>query len=172
MNAFILIIPLLFIRFGLLGMIGKTALSRAAFFAPLEGGEKNAYLFYQLSNAFIFLYPLFKKIQTTSPLFLMGLFIYILGIVVLSISAIAFAKPNQRGLNANSIYKLSRNPMYIGYFIYFVGCAVLMHSMLLFIALLLFQLSAHWIILSEERWCINKFGSEYTNYMKRVRRYF
>lgn len=172
MNAFILVIPLLLIRFGLLGMIGKSALSRAAFFAPLEGSERVAYFAYQLSNVFILLYPLFLKIQTNPPMFLLGLFVFILGIVVLSISTIAFAKPNQRGLNANNIYKISRNPMYVGYFIYFAGCAILMQSMILFIALLIFQLSAHWIILSEERWCTKKFGREYTSYMKKVRRYF
>ncbi|ASA26475.1 methyltransferase family protein [Paenibacillus donghaensis] len=172
MNAFILVIPLFFIRFGLLGMINKSALSRAAFFAPLEGGERVAYFFYQVSNFFIFLYPLFLKIQTKPPKFFIGLFIYILGIVVLIISTIAFAKPNRSGLNANGIYKVSRNPMYIGYFMYFLGCAVLIHSMLLFITLLIFQISAHWIILSEERWCIKKFGSEYVSYMNRVKRYF
>jgi protein-S-isoprenylcysteine O-methyltransferase Ste14 len=36
---------------------------------------------------------------------------------------------------------------------------------------LVFQISAHWIILSEERWCVNKFGQEYINYMNKVRRY-
>jgi len=58
MNAFLLIIPIFLIRFGLLKMMNKDALSRAALFAPLEGREKAAYLFYQFSNAFIILYCL------------------------------------------------------------------------------------------------------------------
>jgi len=165
-------IPLFLIRFGLLGLINKSALSRAAFFAPLEGGERVVYFFYQVSNAFLIFYPIFLKIQIKWQEFFIGLFIYILGIVVLVISTVAFAKPNQSGLNATGIYKVSRNPMYIGYFIYFLGCAILLHSMLLFIALLILQISTHWIILSEERWCINKFGSEYVNYMDKVKRYF
>lgn len=33
------------------------------------------------------------------------------------------------------------------------------------------KISAHWIILAEERWCIKKFGEEYKNYMNKVRRY-
>lgn len=171
-NAFLLMIPLFLIRFGLLGIINKSALNRAAFFAPLEGGERVAYFFYQVSNAFLIFYPIFLKIQIKWQEFFIGLFIYILGIVVLVISTVAFAKPNQSGLNATGIYKVSRNPMYIGYFIYFLGCAILLHSMLLFIALLILQISTHWIILSEERWCINKFGSEYVNYMDKVKRYF
>jgi len=170
-NAFLLIIPLFLIRFGLLKMINKDALSRAALFAPLEGGEKVAYLFYQLSNAFIILYLVFLKIQTKPPLFFIALLIYILGISVLIISTVNFAKPEQSGINTNGIFKISRNPMYIGYFIYFSSCVLLTHSILLLISLLVFQISAHWIILSEERWCVNKFGTEYINYMNKVKRY-
>ncbi|MDR7811304.1 methyltransferase family protein [Lacrimispora sp.] len=171
MNAFLLIIPIFLIRFSLLKMINKDALSRAAFFAPLEGSEKAAYLFYQFSNAFIILYSLFLKIQTKPPLFSIALFIYLLGISVLIIATVNFAKPGQSGINTNGIYKISRNPMYIGYFIYFLSCVLLTHSILLLISLLVFQISAHWIILSEERWCINKFGKEYVNYMSKVKRY-
>ncbi len=40
MNAFLLIIPIFLIRFGLLKMINKDALSRAAFFAPLEAAKR------------------------------------------------------------------------------------------------------------------------------------
>lgn len=172
MNAFILVIPLFLIRFGLLGMTSKSALSRASFVAPLEGGERVAYFFYQVSNVFICLYPLFLKIQIKPPKFFVGLVIYILGIALVIIATIAFAKPNQSGLNANGIYKVSRNPMYIGYFMYLLGCVVLTNSMLLFVALLIFQIAAHWIILSEERWCIRQFGSQYVSYMNRVKRYF
>ncbi|WP_313584023.1 methyltransferase family protein [Lacrimispora sp.] len=171
MNAFLLIIPIFLIRFGLLKMINKDALSRAAFFAPLEGSEKAAYLFYQFSNAFIILYSPFLRIQTKPPLFFIALFIYLLGISVLIIATVNFAKPGQSGINTNGIYKISRNPMYIGYFIYFSSCVLLTHSILLLISLLVFQISAHWIILSEERWCINKFGKEYVNYMSKVKRY-
>ena len=31
---------------------------------------------------------------------------------------------------------------------------------------MLFQISAHWIILAEERWCIQKFEEAYREYMK------
>lgn len=171
MNAVLLMIPLLFIRFGLLGMLGKEALSRAASFAPLEGGERAAYLFYQISNAVLLLGPLFFKIRTEPPRFYIGLAVYILGIAVLAVSTVAFARPSESGLNAEGIYRLSRNPMYVGYFLYYLGCAVLADSVLLLVTLLVFQVSAHWIILSEERWCIARFGDEYRRYMKRVRRY-
>nr|WP_319489297.1 methyltransferase [uncultured Caproiciproducens sp.] len=172
MNAFLLMVPLFLIRFGILGIMNKDALRRAALFAPLEGNEKIALVLYQLSNIFIILYPLFLKVQVNPPLFIIALLIYILGISVLTISTANFAKPKQSGINVKGIYAISRNPMYIGYFLYFLGCVLLTHSILLFLSLLIFLISTHWIILSEERWCLDKFGSEYINYMNKVRRYF
>ncbi len=61
--------------------------------------------------------------------------------------------------------------MYVAYFVYFVGCALLTQSMVLLGTVIAFQVSAHWIILSEERWCLERFGEEYQRYSKKVRRY-
>ncbi len=82
-----------------------------------------------------------------------------------------FSAPSQDGLNRDGLYKFSRNPMYVSYFILFTGCAFLTRSLFLFGIILLFQISAHWIILSEERWCLETFGASYKQYMKTVRRY-
>lgn len=82
-----------------------------------------------------------------------------------------FVSPNAKGLNINGIYQLSRNPMYVAYFICFIGMSLLTQSLLLFGIVIIFQVSVHWIILSEERWCIVKFGKSYKEYMKKVRRY-
>ena len=169
MNAFLTVIPILLIRYGLLGIINKEALKRAGFFAPLIGREKVAYWGYQIANILILLYLFLLKIKTDSDWLYIGLIVYSLGIILYSVSIINYAKPKMNGINLNGLYRVSRNPMYIAYFIYFLGCALLTHSL---IALLIcFQVSAHWIILSEERWCIKKFGEEYIKYMNKVRRY-
>lgn len=61
--------------------------------------------------------------------------------------------------------------MYVAYFICFVGMALLTRSFPLLGLVLIFQISAHWIILAEERWCLEQFGAAYEQYRKRVRRY-
>ncbi|TGA98444.1 isoprenylcysteine carboxylmethyltransferase family protein [Sporolactobacillus shoreae] len=171
MNAILLAIPIILIRFGLLYTLNKEALKRAAFFPPLTGGEKIAYWFYQLANILIFLYLFFLKIRVDSPWFSAGMIIYSLGIIFCIVSISNFAKPEKNGINLKGLYQVSRNPMYIGYFIYFLGCVLLTHSLILLTLLVIFQVSAHWIVLSEERWCVQEFGEEYINYMNKVRRY-
>ena len=87
------------------------------------------------------------------------------------ISIINFSYPSKKGINKNGIYKISRNPMYLSYFIFFFGCVLITQSLLLLAFVILFIITSHVIIISEERWCINEFGKEYLDYMKKVRRY-
>lgn len=171
MSGFLLLIPFLLIRFGLLSLISKEGIKRAAFFAPLIGREIVAYWFYQISTILIFVYLFFLKIRTETNWFYTGLVIFGIGVLLCIVSVINFAKPEENGINFKGLYRISRNPMYVAYFIYFLGCVVLTQSLLLFAILIVFQISVHWIILSEERWCIKKFGDEYKNYMNKVRRY-
>ena len=172
MNAFLTVIPIILIRYSLLSAISKEGSKRAGFFAPLLGKEKVAFWIYQITTALILLFLLLLKIKTDSVWFYIGLIIYISGIVLYAISIVNYANPKINGINVNGLYRISRNPMYVAYFIYFLGCVCLTQSWILLGLLIVFQISVHWIILSEERWCIKKFGEEYIKYMNRVRRYF
>ena len=69
------------------------------------------------------------------------------------------------------MYRYSRNPMYVAYFVCFLGMALLSRSAAFLVILALFQISCHWIILAEERWCIETFSAAYLDYMRTVRRY-
>ena len=82
-----------------------------------------------------------------------------------------FAKPDEKGLNTQGLFALSRHPMYLAYFVFFLGMAMLTRLLVLIIFLAIFQLSAHFIILAEERECFIKFGAAYQAYQKRVRMY-
>lgn len=171
MNGFLLLIPLILIRYGLLWLFNKEALKRAAFFPPLLGKEKVAFWFYQIATMLLFLYLCFLKIDVDSMWFYPGAFIYGFGVLLCIVSISNFSKPSRNGINLKGLYRISRNPIYVSYFIYFLGCVLLTRSFILLALLIVFQVSAHWIILSEERWCVKKFGEAYLNYMEKVRRY-
>lgn len=172
MNGFILIIPFLFIRFGFLSIVNKESVERAARFAPMYGKEMIAYWVYQITNIAIFLYLFFLKVIIDSSwLFYVGIICYLLGLLLCTISIKDFAKPSNEEMNDNGIYRFSRNPMYVAYFIIFIGCVFLTRSWILLGIVAVFQISAHWIIFAEERWCAEKFGEAYKQYMKKVRRY-
>lgn len=171
MNGFLLLIPLILIRYGLLRLLNKESLKRAAFFPPVIGKEKVAFWFYQISTILLFLYSCFLRIDINSPWFYPGIAVYGLGILLCAVSMLNFAEPAKNGINSKGLYRVSRNPIYVSYFIYFTGCILLTQSLGLLLLVVVFQVSSHWIIRSEERWCIREFGEEYICYMEKVRRY-
>ena len=173
MSGFWLLLVFLIVRFGLLLIIKREAIQRAGYFAPIQKSEQIAYYIYQISNIVLFIFMIISTIKIDYSLkFYLGLILFIVGIILCAISLVCFAFPNGYGLNINGIYKFSRNPIYVAYFVCFLGSSLLIQSLIMFVTVIIFQISAHWIIVSEERWCIEKFGKSYEDYMKKVRRYF
>lgn len=171
MNAAPILIPLVLIRYGLMGLWGGDALRRAAHFPAAEGIERAFAWLYQLSSLCLIALPFFLRVDAASRLFIPGLAAYGLGVPVLAKATIDFARPQQGGFRQAGLYRVSRNPMYVGYALYFLGCALLTASWAMLAAFLLLQISTHFLILSEERWCRMAFGEAYKAYMERVRRY-
>lgn len=164
------LLPFFLVRFGLMALLDREALSRAAHFPPLRGGERAAYWAYQLSTAALILGLCFAKVRR-SPLLPAGIVCYGAGLLLLAVSVAGFCAPAENGLRQGGLYRFSRNPMYAAYFVFFAGCCLLTASWPLAAALGCFQISARWIILAEERWCLENFGEAYRQYASRVRRY-
>jgi protein-S-isoprenylcysteine O-methyltransferase Ste14 len=152
-------------------IISKKAIERAGFFPPTEGKEQVAFYLYQITTLILLIYLFFSEIKFNIILNYVGLSVYIIGTILYIKSIIDFSKPQESGINKNGLYKYSRNPMYVAFFLYFLGCSLLINSLFYFTILLIFQTSVHYLILSEERWCIKEFEEEYKKYMKKVRRY-
>jgi protein-S-isoprenylcysteine O-methyltransferase Ste14 len=69
-------------------------------------------------------------------------------------------------------YRFTRNPMYLGLTVAYVGLAVLMNSAWVLILLPM----VHWslwllVVRREERYLLAEFGEEYADYCRRVKRF-
>ena len=172
MNGGWLLLPFFLVRFGLLGLLDRQAVARAGHFAPMAGGERAAYWVYQVSTGGLILAPFFLTVPA-APLWRLvpGVALYGLGLGLLGASVVSFAGLWEDGFCRKGVYCRSRNPMYGAYFLFFAGCVLLMWALAPAAFLLTFQVSAHWVILAEERWCIREFGVAYRRYMASVRRY-
>ncbi len=170
-NAFLLIAPIILIRYLLLRSISKEAYKRAAYFPSLRGKEQYAFYVYQSAILFMLFYTIFLDIQSEGAINLIGFILYGLGSLYYIISMYDFARPQADGLNNKGVYSFSRNPMYVAFFLYFLGIALITESLIYFTVLIIFQISVHYIILSEERACLAQFGDEYKLYMEKVNRY-
>lgn len=170
--GFLLLIPFFLIRFGVLSALGRDGMRRAAHFPPVAGWERAACWLYQLSTVAILLLILLSRVKAAPlPCFGVGAALYLAGLVLLFVSVLAFSAPAEDGVCRSGIYHLSRNPMYVAYFLLFLGCVLLIQSLPLLLSLAVFQLTAHVLIRAEERWCLQTFGEAYARYLKTVRRY-
>src|SRR5438105_7407498 len=73
---------------------------------------------------------------------------------------------------AHGFYRFSRNPMYLGFALCTFGLAILVDSALMLLALPIgLVLVGRILITREARYLERKFGDEYLNYKRRVRRW-
>lgn len=79
---------------------------------------------------------------------------------------------NTTGLVVTGLYKISRNPMYVGMLIMLMGYAVWLGSLTPFLVVPLFYLAITTMqIKPEEEFLLKKFGKDYQTYKDSVRRW-
>lgn len=110
---------------------------------------------------------------------LAGLFISAIGEWI-RIMAVGYSFPGTSGresflradyLNTSGIYSLTRNPLYIGNFFIFTGLVIVFANPLAVLLFALFLIMQYYfIILSEENFLRQKYGTAYDSYCLRVRR--
>ena len=72
-----------------------------------------------------------------------------------------------------SVYRITRNPMYVGMFAFAIAIGLAANASWVILAAPIAALVVHVAsVLPEERYLANKFGADYEAYRKRVPRYF
>ena len=108
-----------------------------------------------------------------------GFFIGILGDILFLISVITMKNSWRAGipsedkteLVSNGIYKISRNPAFLGFDLMYIGIALLYCNVLTIIFSLFAIIMLHFQILQEEKYLEKTFGDNYISYKSKVCRY-
>lgn len=111
---------------------------------------------------------------------IIGVILGFLGVLVFLLAVYTMKDSWRAGISAsdktklvnNGIYKISRNPAFLGFDLAYIGLLIINFNWLLFIATVFLIIMLHLQILQEEEYLNNEFGDEYYNYKKRVCRYF
>lgn len=114
----------------------------------------------------------FTPLKIDSSVFIVGLVLYLLGLVGLVMAIMSFrntpiGQPVTRGP-----YTVSRHPQIVMLFVAFLGICLLIGSWLAVLALVMSKVFQHYGILAEEEVCLAQYSEPYRDYMKRVPRYF
>jgi protein-S-isoprenylcysteine O-methyltransferase Ste14 len=102
------------------------------------------------------------------------------GVALLVIARVQFARQRTNiytfdepgALVTDGVFAISRHPMYLGFALVLLGAAIGFGSVAaLLIALAYLPLADRFYVAFEERWLQRKFGQDYADYRRRVRRW-
>jgi protein-S-isoprenylcysteine O-methyltransferase Ste14 len=108
----------------------------------------------------------------------MGLLLWAAGFLLLFVGRFGLGKSFRIGspteptnLRVNGLFRLSRNPMYVGVYATLVASVFYTLNPIVLAVVIFVIVVHHRIVLAEERYLANAFGSTYAGYCRRVRRY-
>ena len=119
----------------------------------------------------LFLYSVFLPLPLGTPLLYAGIILFVMGWIIYEIAGIPWATTPANEPITRGICRYSRHPIYIGVFVQYIGIGIASASGL-FLLLIIIQiaLSAS-IVAAEERYCLEKYGDAYREYMNRTPRW-
>jgi protein-S-isoprenylcysteine O-methyltransferase Ste14 len=111
-----------------------------------------------------------------------SLMVFMSGLAIIATGGYIFRKANTTlnptkpeytsYLVTGGIYRISRNPMYVGFLLWLVACVVYIGNMINLLLLPVFiVLINRWFIVPEEKALASLFGEEFSEYKNKVRRW-
>lgn len=131
--------------------------------------------------AMITLHFLFPAMRIVPPIWnLLGIIPIALGVIINLIADKAFHRANtavkpfeeSSALVTSGAFRITRNPMYLGFVLILIGIAVLMRSLTPYLVIIAFAiLIDRMYITVEERMLAEKFGPDWIAYKEKTRRW-
>jgi len=135
---------------------------------PFNEKEERLYGISQLIFWASVIYSVFLSLKLDTVWFCAGLLVYLLGIIFTVIAGTSLDNTPMDRPATEGLYRISRNPIYLGTFLIFVGIGVACASWLFLLLIAIFIVLQDRLIAPEERWCLEKYGDAYREYMNRT----
>ncbi len=162
-NAWILILPffMLIISGQIVNKFGDPPLMKEKKFVPI----------YIVTTLTLLVYPIFLPMKLGTIWFNTGFLVYLVGMILGTVAQVNFATTQLDRPVTKGIYRFSRNPMYFGGFLGFIGISIACISLIYLLLAIVFMILNHMLVIAEERFCLNKYGNAYREYMDRTPRW-
>ena len=170
-NAWILIVPYLLVNFGLsfLFVGRKSAFWAWPSYAPLE---RMCLVIGELLMGGLWIYSVFLPLTVGTAWFYAGLPVYLLGLAFITIAMLTFIATPVDEPNTTGLYRISRHPMYLGILLVYIGIGIASASWVyLLLAFAYLATYRNVFVIPEERFCCEKFGNTYREYMNKTPRW-
>jgi len=124
---------------------------------------------------FVFFFPIaysiFLPLKLNTFWLYSGFIVYFIGVSIGTIAMYDFlTAPMDKPVTIRA-YRISRNPMYLSIFLIFIGTGIACLSWVFFLFTLAFVILTHMHVISEEHFCLQKYGDIYREYIARTPRW-
>ena len=165
-NAWILTVPILIISFSDMGATASRESGKEGDFKLTEKENTTANAIF-LPMIISWIYTIFLPLQLNSMWLYSGLIIFLSGVVFTTTAIINFTTSPKDKVITKGLYRLTRNPTYIGLILMHTGLGVACASWLYLLLTAIFLIMVNAMLPSEEHYCLYRFGYDYLQYKNR-----
>jgi len=160
-----------FVPLVLLTLIYKGTFKRTSSAVPLNKTERKIHILMETISALALIYSIFIPLRLGTTWFYIGLPICSLGLIMHTIASVNFATTPLRQPITKGLYRYSRHPMYLIFFLTFIGVSIASASWLFLLFSILVIVLMPPLVIPEEQDCIKKYGDAYREYMNKTPRW-
>ena len=113
-------------------------------------------------------YSIFLPFQVGTIWFYIGLFVFIFGLILMTMATIDFITATPEQLIKKGAYRFSRHPIYLATFLICLGAGVASVSFIFIFLSIIMAFCLNKEALIEERYCFDKYGRAYQEYLNNV----
>ena len=118
------------------------------------------------------IYSIFLPIKIDSIWFFIGLVIFIIGFIFLTIATYDFITTPTDQVISKGIYRISRHPMYLATLLICLGSGISTLSWLFIFLSIIMAVCFYQESLIEERYCLERYADTYKKYLAKTPRLF
>lgn len=115
---------------------------------------------------------LFIPLKFNTSYFLGGFVLFFISFIAYIMSLIIYATNNPDKPVTKGIYKLTRNPQQVSTIFMWIGIGLMTNNILIILICILQLFTVYPTFIAQEKFCIDKYGNDYLEYMKKAPRYF
>jgi protein-S-isoprenylcysteine O-methyltransferase Ste14 len=138
---------------------------------PFNEKEMKLYGISQLIFWASVIYSFFLPLKLGRRWFYVGLLVHLLGMILTIVAGINLDNTPMNSPATEGLYRISRNPIYLGTFLIFIGIGIACTAWLFLLLIAVFMVLYDILIAPEERWCLEKYGIAYREYMTKTPRW-
>jgi len=143
---------------------------------PIEAKRNKFERYVGIIGNFIWLlamgYSVFLPLQLGTIWFYVGFCVFIIGMILMAGATFNFINTSADLVITKGLYQHSRHPMYLATFFICLGSSIATVSWVFIFFSIIIALCFHQEALIEERYCLDKYGSAYQEYLNSVSRWF